>query len=315
MGVSGQTNVSTIGVGLLGLGVVGSAVAKALLSRDQSKERKIPLALVSAVVRDPNKLRSIDLGQSIVTDDPQAVIDNNSVSIVVELMGGENPAFDYISSSLKAGKHVVTANKEVMCKRGNELLRIAAENNVELKYEASVGGGIPIIGPLTNDLVANRIQSIRAIINGTTNFILTKMAYEGADFDDVLAEAQSLGYAEADPSTDIDGVDAAHKLALLSSLAFGTAVDFQSISVEGIRFISSVDIEYAVELGYAIKLLAVAQKTQHGIEQRVQPSMVSKDTPLAHVNGVTNAVVVQTNICGDTMYPVYYKHLTLPPKA
>ncbi|SVC58100.1 uncharacterized protein METZ01_LOCUS310954, partial [marine metagenome] len=200
MGMSGGAKVPAIGIGLLGLGVVGSAVAKALVSRHESKECAIPLALVAAVVRDLDKKRSIGLDHLILSDDPQAVIGNTNVAIVAELMGGENPAFDYISSSLKAGKHVVTANKEVMCKRGDELLRIAADNNVELKYEASVGGGIPIIGPLTNDLVANRIQSIRAIINGTTNFMLTKMAHDGADFDDVLAEAQSLGYAESDPT-------------------------------------------------------------------------------------------------------------------
>ena len=178
-----RTSVPAIGIGLLGLGVVGSAVAKAVLSRHGSKDCYIPLALISAVVRDTHKKRSLELDQSILSDDPQSVIANNNVAIVVELMGGENPAFDYISSSLKAGKHVVTANKEVMCKRGDELLGIAVDNNVELKYEASVGGGIPIIGPLTNDLAANRIQSIRAIINGATNFILTKMAHEGGRSD------------------------------------------------------------------------------------------------------------------------------------
>ena len=303
MGVSGQANVSAVGVGLLGLGVVGSAVAKALLSRDQSKERKIPLALVSAVVRDPNKLRSIDLGQSIVTDDPQAVIDNNSVSIVVELMGGENPAFDYISSSLKAGKHVVTANKEVMCKRGNELLRIAADNNVELKYEASVGGGIPIIGPLTNDLVANRIQSIRAIINGTTNFILTKMAYEGADFDDVLAEAQSLGYAEADPTADVDGFDAMYKLSVLARLAYHTEMPVEGIHREGIRDIHSKDFRYAGELGFTIKLLAAAQASdESGLLARVHPALIPLEVPMASVNGVLNAVEVEGDLVGSLWF-------------
>ena len=303
MGVSGQANVSAVGVGLLGLGVVGSAVAKALLSRDQSKERKIPLALVSAVVRDPNKLRSIDLGQSIVTDDPQAVIDNNSVSIVVELMGGENPAFDYISSSLKAGKHVVTANKEVMCKRGNELLRIAADNNVELKYEASVGGGIPIIGPLTNDLVANRIQSIRAIINGTTNFILTKMAYEGADFDDVLAEAQSLGYAEADPTADVDGFDPMYKLSVLARLAYHTEMPIEVIHREGIRDIHAKDFRYAGELGYTIKLLAAAQLSdESGLLARVHPALIPLEVPMASVNGVLNAVEVEGDLVGSLWF-------------
>ena len=303
MGVSGQANVSAVGVGLLGLGVVGSAVAKALLSRDQSKERKIPLALVSALVRDPNKKRSIDLDQSILSDDPQAVIDNTSVSIVVELMGGENPAFDYISSSLKAGKHVVTANKEVMCKRGNELLRIAANNNVELKYEASVGGGIPIIGPLTNDLVANKIQSIRAIINGTTNFILTKMAYEGADFDDVLAEAQSLGYAEADPTADVDGFDPMYKLSVLARLAYHTEMPVEGIHREGIRDIHSKDFRYAGELGFTIKLLAAAQASdESGLLARVHPALIPLEVPMASVNGVLNAVEVEGDLVGSLWF-------------
>ena len=303
MGVSGQANVSAVGVGLLGLGVVGSAVAKALLSRDESKECKIPLALVSAVVRDPNKKRSIDLDQTILSDDPQAVINNTSVAIVVELMGGENPAFDYISRSLKAGKHVVTANKEVMCKRGNELLRIAADNNVELKYEGSVGGGIPIIGPLTNDLVANRIQSIRAIINGTTNFILTKMAYEGADFDDVLAEAQSLGYAEADPTADVDGFDPMYKLSVLARLAYHTEMPIEVIHREGIRDIHTKDFRYAGELGYTIKLLAVAQASdESGLLARVHPALIPLEVPMASVNGVLNAVEVEGDLVGSLWF-------------
>ena len=303
MGVSGQANVSAVGVGLLGLGVVGSAVAKALLSRDESKECKIPLALVSAVVRDPNKKRSIDLDQTILSDDPQAVINNTSVAIVVELMGGENPAFDYISRSLKAGKHVVTANKEVMCKRGNELLRIAADNNVELKYEASVGGGIPIIGPLTNDLVANRIQSIRAIINGTTNFILTKMAYEGADFDDVLAEAQSLGYAEADPTADVDGFDPMYKLSVLARLAYHTEMPVEGIHREGIRDIHSKDFRYAGELGFTIKLLAAAQVSdESGLLARVHPALIPLEVPMASVNGVLNAVEVEGDLVGSLWF-------------
>ena len=241
MSAPARTSVPAIGIGLLGLGVVGSAVAKAVLSRHGSKDCNIPLALISAVVRDTHKKRSLELDQSILSDDPQSVIANNNVAIVVELMGGENPAFDYISSSLKAGKHVVTANKEVMCKRGDELLGIAVDNNVELKYEASVGGGIPIIGPLTNDLAANRIQSIRAIINGTTNFILTKMAHEGADFDDVLAEAQSLGYAEADPTADVDGFDPLYKLSVLARLAYHTEIPVDLIHREGIRDIHAND--------------------------------------------------------------------------
>ena len=304
MGMSGRAKVPAIGIGLLGLGVVGSAVAKAVVSRHGSKECAIPLDLIAAVVRDPGKKRTIDLDQLILSDDPQAVIGNTNVAIVVELMGGENPAFDYISSSLKAGKHVVTANKEVMCKRGDELLRIAADNNVELKYEASVGGGIPIIGPLTNDLVANRIQSIRAIINGTTNFILTKMAHEGADFDDVLAEAQSLGYAEADPTADVDGFDPMYKLSVLARLAYHTEMPIEVIHREGIRDIHAKDFRYAGELGYTIKLLAAAQLSdESGLLARVHPALIPLEVPMASVNGVLNAVEVE----GDLVGPLWFQ--------
>ena len=304
MGMSGRAKVPAIGIGLLGLGVVGSAVAKAVVSRHGSKECAIPLDLIAAVVRDLDKKRTIDLDQLMLSDDPQAVIGNTNVAIVVELMGGENPAFDYISSSLKAGKHVVTANKEVMCKRGDELLRIAADNNVELKYEASVGGGIPIIGPLTNDLVANRIQSIRAIINGTTNFILTKMAHEGADFDDVLAEAQSLGYAEADPTADVDGFDPMYKLSVLARLAYHTEMPIEVIHREGIRDIHAKDFRYAGELGYTIKLLAAAQASdESGLLARVHPALIPLEVPMASVNGVLNAVEVE----GDLVGPLWFQ--------
>ena len=304
MGMSARAKVPAIGIGLLGLGVVGSAVAKAVVSRHGSKECAIPLDLIAAVVRDLDKKRTIDLDQLMLSDDPQAVIGNTNVAIVVELMGGENPAFDYISSSLKAGKHVVTANKEVMCKRGDELLRIAADNNVELKYEASVGGGIPIIGPLTNDLVANRIQSIRAIINGTTNFILTKMAHEGADFDDVLAEAQSLGYAEADPTADVDGFDPMYKLSVLARLAYHTEMPIEVIHREGIRDIHAKDFRYAGELGYTIKLLAAAQASdESGLLARVHPALIPLEVPMASVNGVLNAVEVE----GDLVGPLWFQ--------
>ena len=304
MGMSGGAKVPAIGIGLLGLGVVGSAVAKAVVSRHGSKGCAIPLALVAAVVRDLDKKRSIDFDHLILSDDPQAVIGNTNVAIVVELMGGENPAFDYISSSLKAGKHVVTANKEVMCKRGDELLRIAADNNVELKYEASVGGGIPIIGPLTNDLVANRIQSIRAIINGTTNFMLTKMAHDGADFDDVLAEAQSLGYAESDPTADVDGFDPMYKLSVLARLAYHTEMPIEVIHREGIRDIHAKDFRYASELGYTIKLLAVAQASdESGLLARVHPALIPLEVPMASVNGVLNAVEVE----GDLVGPLWFQ--------
>jgi homoserine dehydrogenase len=287
------------GIGLLGLGVVGSAVAKAIVERHKLDDPNIPLAVKAVVVRDPEKKRAVELDHSLISTDPASVIVNPEVGIVVELMGGENPAFDYMSSSLKAGKHVVTANKEVLSKRGGELLAIAAENGVELLYEASVGGGIPIIGPLMNDLTANRIQSIRAIINGTTNFILSKMAHENADFDDVLAEAQSLGYAEADPTADVDGFDSLYKISVLARLAFHTEVSIDEIHREGIREVHAKDFRYASELGFTIKLLAVAQASEKsGLLVRVHPALIPLEVPMASVNGALNAVEIEGDLVG-----------------
>ncbi|MEE8045452.1 MAG: homoserine dehydrogenase [Dehalococcoidia bacterium] len=299
-----RTDTQATGIGLLGLGVVGSAVAKIIIERHRSEDPSAPLKVVAAVVRDPSRKRSVDLDSSIISIDPETVIANPEVSIVVELMGGEEPAFDYITAALNAGKHVVTANKEVMCKRGSELLATAAANNVQLFYEASVGGGIPIIGPLMNDLTANRIQSVRAIINGTTNFILTKMANEGADFDDVLAEAQELGYAESDPSADVDGYDALYKISVLARLAYHTEVPVDVIYREGIREVHAKDFRYAKELGFTIKLLAVAQANREtGLLARVHPALISVDVPMASVNGVLNAVEVE----GDLVGPLWFQ--------
>jgi homoserine dehydrogenase len=292
------------GIGLLGLGVVGSAVANVIIDRHRPEDPSIPLNVVTAVVRDIERTRSVDLDRSAISTDPESVIANPAVGIVVELMGGENPAFDYITAALKAGKHVVTANKEVMCKRGSELLATAAENNVQLLYEASVAGGIPIIGPLMNDLTANNIQSVRGIINGTTNFILTKMAHEGADFDDVLSEAQDLGYAESDPTADVDGFDALYKISVLARLAFHTEVPVDVIHREGIRSVHAKDFRYASELGFTIKLLAVAQANREsGLLARVHPALIPVDVPMASVNGVLNAVEVE----GDLVGPLWFQ--------
>jgi homoserine dehydrogenase len=299
-----RTDNQATGIGLLGLGVVGSAVARAVIERHRSEDPSASLNVVAAVVRDPARARAVDIDASIVSTDPASVIANPEVDIVVELMGGEDPAFDYITAALKAGKHVVTANKEVMCKRGSELLATAAENHVQLFYEASVGGGIPIIGPLMNDLTANRIQSVRAIINGTTNFILTKMANEGADFNDVLAEAQELGYAESDPSADVDGFDALYKISVLARLAYHTEVPVDVIYREGIRKVHAKDFRYAKELGFTIKLLAVAQANREsGLLARVHPALISFDVPMASVNGVLNAVEVE----GDMVGPLWFQ--------
>ncbi len=292
-----------IGVGLLGLGVVGSAVAEALVRRGEAGLDSPPLRLRAAVVRDVKKPRALKLPGVTVTADPVKVLSDPSVSIVVEVMGGEQPAFDYISQALRAGKHVVTANKEVLCKRGPELEATAASHGARLYYEASVGGGIPILGPLSNDLLANRVLSLRAIINGTTNYILTKMAAGGASFDAALKEAQALGYAEADPTNDVDAFDAAYKITVLSRLAFKTHVPLESVYREGIRAIHGRDFRYAKELGFTIKLIAAAQVEHDGLIVRVHPAFVPAGAPMANVNGVLNAVEVE----GDLVGPLWFQ--------
>jgi homoserine dehydrogenase len=292
------------GIGLIGLGVVGSAVANAISQRHRSDDPNVSLQLIAAVVRDASRRRDVTIDSSAISTNLETVIANPEVEIVVELMGGVDPAFDYMTRALKAGKHVVTANKEVMAKHGSELLATAAENDACLYYEASVAGGIPIIGPLMNDLTANKIQSIRGIINGTTNFILTKMAHEGADFNDVLAEAQTLGYAESDPTADVDGFDALYKISVLARLAYHTEVPVDAIHREGIREVHAKDFRYASELGYTIKLLAVAQATaDSGLLARVHPALIPLDVPMASVNGVLNAVEVE----GDLVGPLWFQ--------
>ncbi|MEK9675553.1 MAG: homoserine dehydrogenase [Chloroflexota bacterium] len=302
--MSSNARPNAMNVGILGLGVVGSAVASTIVERHSNGGPAQSLNLSAVVVRDIAKKRAVELDSSIVSTDPETVISNESVDIVIDLMGGESPAFEYISKSLESGKHVVTANKEVMAKRGSELLAIAEANNCHLFYEASVGGGIPIIGPLMSDLNANKIQSVRAIINGTTNFILTKMADEGADFGDVLAEAQALGYAEADPTADVDGFDAMYKISVLGRLAFHSEVPVDGIYAEGIRKVHAKDFRYARELGYTIKLLAVAQASKEaGLLARVHPALIPVDVPMGSVNGVLNAVEVE----GDMVGPLWFQ--------
>jgi len=301
---SAKTSNQPAGIGLLGLGVVGSTVANVISQRHRSVDPAVSLDVVAAVVRDASRKRDVTIDSSKISTNLETVIANPEVEIVVELMGGVDPAFDYITSALKAGQHVVTANKEVMAKHGHELLVTAAKNSVFLYYEASVAGGIPIIGPLMNDLTANKIQSVRGIINGTTNFILTKMAHEGADFNDVLAEAQALGYAESDPTADVDGFDAVYKISVLARLAYHTEVPVDVIYREGIREVHAKDFRYASELGYTIKLLAVAQaNAESGLLARVHPALIPLDGPMASVNGVLNAVEVE----GDLVGPLWFQ--------
>ena len=293
-----------IGVGLLGLGVVGSGVAQALATHAvmyaQRTGRSIELRRIA--VRDPQRQRAAEIGEIPLVTDPLAVVEAEDVHVVVELMGGEQPAADCIRAALSVGKPVVTANKEVMAKHGPALLELAYQQGVELLYEAAVGGGIPIIAPLKRDLQANEIRGIRAIINGTTNYILTAMAQDGVSYDAALAEAQRLGYAEADPSSDVDGIDAAYKLAILASLAFHARISPDDVYREGIRDLTARDFRYAADLGYVIRLLAIAGKENGEIEARVHPVLVPASDPIGRVDGVLNAVAVEGDLLGQAIF-------------
>ncbi|GIW06241.1 MAG: homoserine dehydrogenase [Dehalococcoidia bacterium] len=292
-----------LGIGLLGLGTVGSGVARILPAKGEALFGHLgaSLAIRRVLVRDPAKPRSVPIDRACLTTNPADVLDDPEIDIVVEVIGGEDPALGFLQRAIANGKHVVTANKEVLAKHGPELLRAAAERGVAVKYEASVGGGIPIIAVFQHDLSANEISQIRAIINGTTNYILTKMAGEGSEFSGALAEAQALGYAEADPADDVDGHDAVYKLAILASLAFHAEIRPHHIFREGIRRLSARDFEYAANLGYAIKLLAIARRADGGVEARVHPTLIPRDRLLAKVDGVFNGVEVDGDLVGRLM--------------
>ena len=292
----------TIRVGMLGLGIVGSGVAQALLTKADSIARRVgrPVVLRRALVRDPERDRGVD--PALLSTDPAAVLDDPDVDIVVEVLGGEQPAHQYILAAIDRGKHVVTANKEVMAKHGPEILARAATRGVDVAFEASVGGGIPVIGAFRLDLLANDLQQVTAIINGTTNYILTKMAREGVDYAVALREAQALGYAEADPRNDVEGIDAAYKLTILATLAFHARVRPEDVYVEGITRLAAADFRYAHELGYAIKLLALGRATAGGLELRVHPAFLPADEMLANVDGVYNAVSVEGDLVGRVLF-------------
>ena len=260
------------------------------------------MELRRVLVRDVEKPRPVSLPSHKLTIDAQQVLDDPAVQVVVELMGGEIPAGEYIKGALERGKHVVTANKEVMAKDGPELLALADSKRLSLLFEGAVGGAIPIIGSLTKDFLGNQIHSIHAIINGTTNFILTRMAEEGMSGDEALRLAQDLGYAEADPSNDVEGLDAAYKLAILATLAFHSRVSPGEVFREGISRLHARDFRYARELGYAIKLLAIAKRDGDSVEVRVHPALVPEGHILAKVGGVFNAVEVEGNLLGRTVF-------------
>ena len=295
-----------IGVGLMGLGVVGGGVARVLAQKAKVLAEQVgcPLVLrkVKVLESDLAKPLAKEIGFKLFTTDGDEFFDEPGVDIVVEAIGGEEPAVDYLKRAITGGKHVVTSNKEVIAKHGVELFALAQRYGVGVHYEASVGGGIPLISPFQHDLVANKISGIYAIINGTTNYILTRMAREGVDFPSALKRAQELGYAEADPRNDIDGIDATYKLAILASLAFHYQVQPQDIHCEGISRMDSRDFKYARELGYAIKLLAIGKQGDNLIEVRVHPVFIPEESLLAKVDGVYNAILVEGDLVGKVLF-------------
>lgn len=289
---------------LLGLGTVGTGVYKVLKNQEEEMEQKIgaSVAVKKILVRNLKKAAAKIPEPELLTNSWQEILEDESIEIVIEVMGGIHPAKEYITQALCAGKHVVTANKDLVASFGGELLDCAAEHHCDFLFEASVAGGIPIIRPLKQCLAGNYISEVVGIVNGTTNFILTKMTQEHMEFADALALATRLGYAEADPTADIQGYDAGRKVAIMASIAFNSRVTFEDVATEGITHISSKDIRYAKELGCVIKLLGVAKNTGDGIEVKVQPMLVPEGHPLASVNDSFNAVFVHGDAVDDAMF-------------
>jgi len=293
-----------IKIGLLGLGTVGTGVVRIIENHQDDLQNQIgsPVIIEKILVSNVNKKRNIDINLDKLTEDAWEIIRNPEIDIIVEVMGGTTLAKEYLIEALNLGKNVVTANKDLLAMYGSELLQLAAKNSSDIYYEASVAGGIPIIRTLVEGFSSDRITKIMGIVNGTTNYILTKMSQEGASYDDVLKEAQKLGYAEADPTSDVEGLDAARKMAILARLGFHTPVALSDVTAEGISNVSKEDISYAKRLGYELKLLGIAECDENQIAVSVQPTMVKKSHPLASVNGVYNAVFVTGEAVGETMF-------------
>jgi homoserine dehydrogenase len=293
-----------INIGIIGFGTVGTGTAKTLIqNRKLLKERTgVDINLRRIADLDIKRDRGIKLAKGVLTSNADSLISDPEIHIVVELIGGTTIAKDIMLKAIRNGKHVVTANKALLATHGKEIFKAAEKANVQVGFEASVAGGIPIIKIISEGLVANRIKSIYGIINGTTNYILTKMSDEHAEFSAVLKEAQKLGYAEADPTYDIEGIDSAHKISILASLAYGTQYSLKDVYREGISKISSIDIEFARELGYKLKLLAITKETNGKVELRVHPTMIPEEFLLSKVDGVFNAVYVEGDAVGSTLY-------------
>ncbi|MCL2402924.1 MAG: homoserine dehydrogenase [Coriobacteriia bacterium] len=294
----------TVRVGILGLGVVGGGVID-IINKHREKMKShagVDLEVVRAADISTDRFEQLGLSADQATTNAFDVVNDPNVDVVVELIGGTGIARDLVLAAIEAGKPVVTANKALLATHGEEVFNLADAKGVDLRFEASVGGGIPVLEPLTHALTGNQITRVMGIVNGTTNYMLSRMTDAGLSFDDAVKEAQELGYAEADPTADVDGFDAAAKIAILASLAFNSRVTLDDVSTEGIRKLSATDIEYAEEIGYAVKLLAIANKLENGIDVRVHPTMIPASHQLASVNGVYNAVYLTGDFVGDLMF-------------
>ncbi|MEW6602471.1 MAG: homoserine dehydrogenase [Nitrospirota bacterium] len=293
-----------INVGIIGFGTVGAGTARILLNKrnELSAKAGFPIELKKIADLDIERDRGIKLPRNILTKNSKEVLNDPDIDIVVELIGGIHPAKEIIIEALKNGKHVVTANKALLAEEGSQIFSEAEKNKVDIGFEASVAGSIPIIKIVRESLIGNSINNIYGIINGTANYILTKMTDEGVDFATVLKEAQALGYAEADPTFDIEGIDSAHKLTILASLAFGIPFSFKKVYTEGITRITPLDIQFASEFGYKIKLLAIAKRTGKDVELRVHPTMLPEDDLISGVSGVFNAIFVESDAAGNALY-------------
>ncbi len=293
-----------IRVGLLGCGTVGGGVVKLLAKNRSTITAKTGSEIIITRVLEKDKQKCLQLGfkPEMVTDNIDDIINDETIDIVIELIGGIEPALSFIIAAMNNGKHVVTANKDLIAVKGKDLFSTAEKNQVDFYFEASVGGGIPIVYPMKQSLAGNQIEEVIGILNGTTNYILTKMSQEGRDFQEILREAQNMGYAEADPTSDVGGLDAARKIAILSSIAFNSRVTLDDVYVEGITDITPQDIIYARELGFVIKLLAIAKEVEGKIQARVHPAFIPIKHPLANVNDVFNAVFVRGDAVGEIMH-------------
>ena len=300
----GGIEMDTVKIGLCGLGTVGTGVVKVLQGHQDRIQHMLgcKIEIEKVLANDISKARDVEIDPSWLTTDPSDLVDHDEIDVIVEVMGGIDETYKILERALKNKKHVVTANKDLMALHGQKLLQIAKENQCDIQYDASIAGGIPIVRTLVDGLASDHIEKVMGIVNGTTNFIMTKMTKEGLDFDVVLKEAQKLGFAEADPSADVDGLDAARKMVLLANLAFKMELNLDDVKVKGIRQVTQEDINFADNLGYTIKLIGIASMDDYKAEVTVEPTLLPKDHPLALVNDEFNAVFVHGEAVGETMF-------------